>query len=482
MQDRLQDLRQMCAKPLQRCDAAEMQQHARQIADWLVQHFATLPEQSVGQVAGRAEMEALLREAAPETSTPFSDVFAEFRDKVCPYAMRVNHPRFLAFVPSAPSFVSVLGDWLCAGTNFFAGVWKEAAGPAQVEIVVLDWFKQLLGFPAEARGILTAGGSEANLTALVVARDRLALADRSRAVLYVSEHRHYSIDRAVKVMGFAPQQVRVIPADENFGMNAGVFINQVRRDREAGQLPWLIFATAGTTNTGAVDPLAALADFCRADKLWLHVDAAYGWPAVLTDEGRERFAGIERADSVTLDPHKWFGQTFEAGCVLVRDGRLLHEAFATAPEYMQDVAAAADEINFCDHGLALTRRFRALKIWLSVKVLGLGWFRELVTHCCRLAELAELLLHKAGFEILSGQRLSIVCFRAVPANLCSDAAIDEFNRQLCERARSTGEMFLSTTRLRGRTALRLCFINWRTTTRDVEDVVKLLTELSRHCA
>jgi glutamate/tyrosine decarboxylase-like PLP-dependent enzyme len=250
-------------------------------------------------------------------------------------------------------------------------------------------------------------------------------------------------------------------------------------------LPWAVIANAGATNTGAVDPLMALADLCAAEGLWFHVDAAYGWPAALLAEEKRRLAGIERADSITLDPHKWFGQPFEAGCVLIREGRQLAETFTIRPEYMQDVEPAPEEVNFADRGLALTRRFRALKIWFSIKVLGVSWFRNLVGHGCRLAELAQVLLERCpGFEILCPRQLSIVCFRYVPAGF---RAIDEEDRERLDRlnlaiidaVRSSGRAFLSSTRLHDRVALRICFVNWRTTAADVEEVVRLLGEVGQ---
>jgi glutamate/tyrosine decarboxylase-like PLP-dependent enzyme len=232
-----------------------------------------------------------------------------------------------------------------------------------------------------------------------------------------------------------------------------------------------------------VDPLAELAELCGPQQLWLHVDAAYGWPAVLAPEGREALAGIDRADSVTLDPHKWFAQPFETGCVLVRDGRRLAQTFAMRPDYMQDVEPADDEVNFADHGLALTRRFRALKIWLSVQVFGVGWFRELVARSCRLAELAQRLLEGAGrFEILSPRQLSIVCFRYRPGGQADDAALDALNLAITDALRATGRAFLSSTRLHGHVALRFCFVNWRTTSADVEEVVRLLAEIGDRLA
>jgi len=457
-----------------------MAELSRQTVDWVLRHYTTLPQQAVGRTRTRAEMEALLREPPPEDGQDFERVLAEFENRIAANTFRTNHPRFLAFIPSAPSFVSVLGDLLTAGTNFFCGVWLEASGPSMVELSVLDWFAQWLGCPAETRGILTSGGSESNLTALVTARERLSFDDRGRAVLYLTELRHSSMDRAARIVGLRSQQLRPVPADEGFRLAPDALVAAVTRDREAGLLPWAVAANAGATNTGTVDPLGALADVCRDQKLWFHVDAAYGWPAVLTPKGKAALDGIGRADSITLDPHKWFGQTFECGCLLVRDGKQLGRAFAIRADYMQDVEPAQDEINFADHSLALTRRFRALRLWLSIKVLGLGWFRTLIAHCCNLAELAQALLEASpAFEVMCPRQLSIVCFRFVPPGFkvreaADERQLDELNLALIERLRATGRAFISSTRLRGRVALRFCFVNWRTTAKDVEEIVALL--------
>lgn len=480
---RLEELRRRCAAPLPHPDPAQLRELSVQTLDWVLRHHATLPDQPIGHTALRAELEALLREPPPETGQDFGRVLEEFTRKVDVHAFHPNHPRFLAFIPGAPAFPSVLGDLLCAGTNYFAGVWLEASGPTQVELIVLDWFKEFLGLPGAARGIITSGGSEANLTALVVARDRLPYDERGRAVLYLAEQRHWSVDRAGRIIGLRPDQLRPVPADAEFRLQPSALAEAVRQDRAAGRLPWAVVANAGATNTGTVDPLLPLAHFCREERLWLHVDAAYGWAAALTAEGRRALEGIGRADSVTLDPHKWFGQAFGAGCVLVRDGKLLPRSFAMRPEYMQDVEPADDEVNFADHGLALTRRFRALKIWLSVKVLGLGWFRGLVEHCCGLAEYGQGLLGRSpAFEVLVPRQLSIVCFRYAPPELRTGHAEDErrvnrLNLELVEALRRTGRAFISSTRLHEQVALRLCFVNWRTTAGDVEEVVRLLTEL-----
>jgi glutamate/tyrosine decarboxylase-like PLP-dependent enzyme len=475
MKDVVETLRRATARPLPHPDLETLQGYCRQVSDWILHDFATLPDRRVGIRATRGEMEKLLREPAPEQGRALDQVLAEFQEKIAPFTFRPNHPRFFAFIPGVPQFLSVLGEWLCAGTNYFAGVWLEAAGPSQVEIVVLDWFKEFLGYPKEARGILTSGGSEANLIALVVARERLPFSDRGRAVLYLTEHRHWSVDRAAKVIGLSPDQVRALPADDQFRLDPATVTRTVQEDAAAGLLPWVVVANAGATNTGTIDPLVGLADICQEHRLWLHVDAAYGWPAVLTEEGKTQLHGIDRADSITLDPHKWFGQTFESGCVLIRSGRQLPAAFALRPDYMQDVVPGADEVNFADEGLALTRRFRALKIWLSIKVLGLGWFRDLIHHSCNLIALAQELLVRSGrFEILCPRQLSVVCFRYRPSKNASEPEMERMNQAIFEEIMAGGRAFLSTTRLNGKLALRLCSVNWRTTAVDVEEVVRFL--------
>jgi glutamate/tyrosine decarboxylase-like PLP-dependent enzyme len=456
----------------------EFERAAHLVLRWAVEHNSTLHEQSIGLTAGPEEMRRLLNESPPETGRPFEEILARFTDQVAPYAFRVNHPRFLAFVPGAASLPSIIGDWLAAAANFFCGVWFEASGPTQVELTVLDWFKSWLGYPAEARGLLTSGGSEANLTALVVARERIPFADRNRMVLYVGEQRHWSIDRAAMVIGLRPDQVCPVPVGRDLKLHASALAKAIDDDSRVGRLPWAVVATAGATNSGAVDPLTDIAALCRKQGLWLHVDAAYGWAAVLCEEGRHELSGIDRADSITLDPHKWLAQAFEAGGLLVRDGKQLEGTFAHRPEYLQDANPAAGEINFADHGIALTRRFRALKIWVSVQALGLGWFRDLVARSCKLAAFAQNLLENSeSFEILHPRQLSVVCFRCRRHGL-DEAGLDALNIFVARELLASGRAFLSSTRLHGQFALRMCFINWRTTEADVEEVVNLLRKLA----
>lgn len=470
------------ADPLPHPGPDELRAAADEIRDWALRHHQTLRDQPIGLTATPDEMRRRLDGSPPELGRPFADVLSDFREHVEPFAFRTNHPRFLAFIPGAPCVPAMLGDWLTAAANCFAGVWLEGAGPAQVENTVLDWFRHWLGMPESTRGVLTGGGSEANLTALVVAREHVPFADRGRTVLYVADQRHWSVDRAAKVIGLEPSQVRAVTVDDEFRLRGRELSRAVAEDRRAGRLPWALVANAGATNTGTVDALAELATVCRAEGLWLHVDAAYGWVAALDGGGQGELAGIHEADSVTLDPHKWLAQTFDVGCLLVRDGRRLPDTFATRPDYLQDVTPGHDdEVNYADYGIALTRRFRALKIWLSIQVLGLDWFRRLSVHGCSLAEYAQARLEAAGvFEVLCPRRLSIVCFRYIPQGGARD--LDELNARVLAALRDSGRAFLSSTRLRGALAVRMCFINWRTTAADVDEVINLLVRLGERVA
>jgi aromatic-L-amino-acid/L-tryptophan decarboxylase len=476
--NRIEELRQTLAHPLPHPNSLAAKDHASLVIDFLNQRSNILPGEGIGSTRCREEMETLLRELPPEIGRDFKTVFAEFERKVVPNAIRFDHPSFFGFIPSAPTVLSTLGDMLCAGTNFSVNDWRTAAGPTQVELVVLDWFKAFLGYPPEAQGVLTSGGSEANLTGLMAAQERLCYDNRASAVWYWTDQRHASMDRALFVMGYRPEQGRVIATDDRFRMQPDALREAISHDRSIGRIPWLVVGNGGATNTGAVDPLVQLAELCRQEKLWFHVDAAYGWAASLIPAGKTVLEGIERADSITLDPHKWFAQTFDVGCVLVRDGVLLSQAFAF------DKSEDKEEIDLSDRGIASTRSFRALKIWFSVNCLGVGWFRALVRHSCSLAEFAEFLLtHSPVFEVLAPRQLSIVCFRYVPSRFPvneqdRERELNHLNLAIAQELRASGAACVSTTRLRGRVALRFCFVNWRTTAADIENVLRAIADIA----
>lgn len=466
-------------------DAASMRRAGYRVVDWMVDRLAHIRESSLGRELSREEMEAFLRQPMPEEPNDFDRVFDDYVWKIAPNAIHLDHPRFFAFIPSAPSFISILGDALAAGSNFFAGTWLESSGPSQVELIVIDWFKEMLGLPASAAGLLVSGGSVANLTALAVARHAALEDETAGAVIYLSDQTHASVDRALHLLGFSARQVRHVATDGEYRMDVRELTDHIRRDRSAGLRPFAVVASAGTTNTGAIDPMPEIAEAARAEGLWFHVDAAYGGFAALTTRGRALLRGIELADSVVLDPHKWFYCPFEAGCVIVREGRLMPATFRILPEYMHDVAREEREVNFCDYGVQLTRSFRALKVWLSVKIYGARRLREIIDQCLDLTEYAARLFQRSpNLEIVSPPSLGVFTFRYVPQDLPADAAnrdtlLNHLNEGLLAKIISSRQLMLSSTRLGSRYVLRFCVLNHRARKIDAQEALRLIEKLGR---
>jgi len=450
----------------------ELRRLGYRAVDAIADRLAALPDAPVGEPATRAEMEARLREPLPEHGRDPHDVLElALRDVLAP-GLRVDHPRFFGYVPGPGNPVGAVAAALTAGFATFAGAWYAAPGAAMVELVVLDWLRSLCGLPAGTEGLFLGGGSLANLTALAVALQERAGIERPRATVYLSDEAHSSVRRALDVVGVDPRHVRVLAADVDGRLVAGELAAAVESDRAAGRLPACVVATAGTTGTGAVDPLVALRSVCDEHGLWLHVDGAYGAAAVLCDAGRAALAGVELADSLTLDPHKWLFQPAEAGCLLVRDGAALERTFSVAPAYLRDALGQDGEVKFADRGPQLTRQFRALKLWMSLKVFGAQAFRTAIADGLALAEHAEAIVTEdPRWELVTPAQLGIVTFR--PAVPHADAAC----ARLPALALADGFAYATTTHTRGMTALRLCTINPRTTREDVERTLDRLAEL-----
>lgn len=456
-------------------DVDTMRKLGYRVVDTLVERIAGLDAQPVWRGGDRTELDARLREPAPEAAVSFERLLPRLTADVLEVAGRIDHPRFFAFIPSCPTWPGILADFLASGFNVFQGTWLVSAGPSALELAVLDWFKSWVGYPAEAAGLLLSGGSEANLTAIACARAARLGGASDAATIYCSDETHSSVERAARVLGFSPEALRKLPADEAFRLRPDDLEAAVELDRARGRNPFLVVANAGTTNTGAVDELGALADRARDLGLWLHVDAAYGGFAVLTERGARLLDGLGRADSIALDPHKWLYQPYAAGCLLVRDGRLLGDAFHVMPHYLQDTAAETDQVNFADLGIQLTRPARALKIWLSVQYFGLAAFRRAIDRALDLALAAEQQIGaNDALELLTPASLGVVCFRRKGAPTDDPEDVDRRNAALVERLAASGVGLISSTRLGGRYALRLCVLNHRTTTRDLDRVVDFL--------
>ncbi|MFN2242971.1 MAG: pyridoxal phosphate-dependent decarboxylase family protein [Anaerolineae bacterium] len=441
----------------------EMRELGYRVVDLIVEHFETLSEKPVTRRSDRASLEASLRQPCPEGGADPLAVLERLKCEVLDNIMHLDHPRFFAFVPSPSSFVGAMADALASGFNVFAGTWLEASGPAQIELVAIDWLREACGLPATAGGLFVSGGSMANITALAVAR-QVRLGNRMEgAVVYGSDQTHSSIQRGLMVLGFESEQFHVIPSDGQYRLDPAGLRRAIQADRAAGRIPFCVVANAGTTNTGAVDPLRLLAELCREEGLWLHADGAYGAAAVFCDRGRALLEGLDRVDSLAVDPHKWLFQPYEAGCVLVRNEPWLRETFHILPEYMEDTVGREGEVNFCDRGIQLTRGFRALKLWMSFQVFGRAGFEAAIRRGFELAEGAEAAVRGlSGWQVVTPAQMGVVTFRCVPQGMPAEQ-VDRLNRRLVDALIADGFAMVSSTVLRGQTVLRLCTINPRTT-------------------
>jgi len=398
--------------------------------------------------------------------------------EVLPFVQHGDHPRFFARIPGPSNPVAVLADFLAAGLNLFVGSWTGGSGPATVELVVLEWLRDLCALPEGTEGVFVSGGSVATLDALAVGRTQVLGGPDDAAVAYLSDQTHAAVGRALRVLGFDAERVRVLPSDERLRLSPGALRDRIAADRAAGLRPFCVVASAGTTNTGAVDPLEELARLCRGEGLWLHVDAAYGGPALLAARGRELMAGIEHADSVAIDPHKWLFVPYECAVLLVRHAGALAGSFALHPEYLADVRRNDEEVNFFDRGVQLTRGARALKVWMTIKVFGLAELRAAVERGLELAEVAEARLREAGWTIVTPAQLAIVSFRREDA--ASDPGeLDRRHERVVSQMQRAGTAAVSSTVLHGRTVLRMCTINPRTTEDDIALTVRALDEAWR---
>ncbi|MGD2044674.1 MAG: aminotransferase class V-fold PLP-dependent enzyme [Gemmatimonadota bacterium] len=457
----------------------EMLALARRAAEQIVEHLERLPGEPAWAGASREELEPLLRSPAPEEGRPPEEVLELATSRILPVSSRVGHPRYLAFVPTCPTWPGVIADFLASGYNIFAGTWLGGSGPSFIELVVLDWFREWVGYPETASGLFTSGGSAASLDAFVAARE--AAGGPERPSVYMSDQAHSALFRAATIVGVRRENVRMVRTDERFRLDVDALASAVARDRDRGLTPIAVCANAGATNTGAVDPMPAIANFCEAESIWFHVDAAYGGFAVLSDEGKQLLSGIERADSIAMDAHKWLFQPFEAGCLMVKDIRRLESAFTVNPEYLQDTRWGRDHPNFSDRGLQLTRSFRALKVWMSIQTFGLAAFRHAVSRGIELARRAEEYATASDFlRVANPASLGVVCFRFHPRDSdLPEEELERINERVQERVISSGTAFISSTRLRGLYSLRLCILNHNTAWTDVLETLEAIERFGR---
>jgi glutamate/tyrosine decarboxylase-like PLP-dependent enzyme len=452
-----------------------MRKLAEQVTDILVERIERLPGEHVWEGDFKDALAQHLNEDPPETGRPPREVIERAAREVLNNTLRLDHPRSFGFVPTCPTWPGVLADFMASGFNVNAATWLVASGPSHLEAVVIGWFRQWFGMPEGAGGLMTSGGSAAALHAFVAARE--AAGNPEHPVAYMSDQSHSAQVRAARIIGITPDRIRVLPTDTAGRIDPGAVADAIAADRSAKNMPVVVCGNAGTPTRGAVDPLPALADICTAERVWFHIDAAYGGFAILAPRGATALEGIARADSISIDPHKWLFQPYEAGCVLVRDVGTLERAFSIQHDVLQDSVWGSKHANMADYGIQLSRSFRALKVWMSIQTFGMTAFRAAVENGLHLAARAsEHIAASRALEWVSTS-LGIVCFRANTGGLGEDN-LTTLNRKVLAQVFWGGHAFLSSTVVNRRFVLRLCIVNHNTTWDDVRETLEAIEQFA----
>ncbi len=441
--------------------------------DRIVPWIASLPEQPMHRLDKAHKLARALREPLPEVGVSYRRLLGQLFERVLPMSLNTAAPGYLAYIPGGGIFHAAVADLIADATNRYVGIWAAAPGLVEIESTVIRWFAGMAGYPPEGGGVLTSGGSIANLTAVVTARHAKLGEDFSRGTIYTSPQAHHSVRKAARIAGFPDANVREVAADAGFRLRVDALERAIAADRAEGYTPAMVVASAGTTATGAVDPLDAIADVCAREGLWLHVDAAYGGFFLLTERGRQALAGIERSDSITLDPHKGLFLPYGTGGLLVRDREALRRAHQVSASYLPPSQVDPDCWDFADLGPELSRDPRGLRVWLPLKMHGAGTFRALLDEKLDLArDAATRLARLPGVEIVSEPTLSLFSFRVVPPGPDDPAAIDLFGRRVLAGVNAGQRVFLTGVEVDGRFLLRVCVLSFRTHASQIDALVE----------
>lgn len=449
----------------------------KEFVDTVFSFYNNIKVQEVCRMADEQSIEKIRKQSIPQQGRPVEEVYREMLQDVYPNMSRVQHPRCFACIPSPVSLFSWMGDVMTNAFDPHAGSWLNSSGASCVEQELIRWMCSLAGYPQGSGGLFVSGGSMANLTALTTARDsKLTDSERPLAVAYVSDQTHSSIAKGLHIIGFRADQVRKVPCDSNFRMRIDKLTEAIREDLAAGRKPFCIVATAGTTNTGSIDPLEQIAQICQEHNLWMHVDGAFGASILLSPRYRGQLKGIEHSDSMSWDAHKWLMQTYGCSMVLMSDRNKLLQSFSTHPEYLRDAESDGDRPNFWDFGPELTRPARGLKLWITLQVMGSERMGHVIEHGCEMAQLAEkAILRYPNWEMISHAQQGIVNFRYAPPHL-SEQELDRLNLQIAQEINATGYAQILTTELTGKRVLRMCILNPETTEEDITHTIALLNQ------
>jgi aromatic-L-amino-acid decarboxylase len=462
--------------------ADEIREWGNLVTQFMIEYLGDLRDRPVYRQTSSRELRSGLDSKLPTKGTDFDSLLKVFRDTIVPFSRQNAHPRMFGYVQSPGTPIGAFADLLASILNANLTIWRSAPAPVELERLTIDWIRQILGFPAKASGLFVSGGSMANLAALTAARQAKPNS-LGRLRMYASTATHFSIIKAATLLGIGRENVQHVAIDERFRMRVDDLVAKINADLQAGYVPFCVIGNAGTVDTGAVDPLREIRDVANRFQLWMHVDGSYGAFAILADSTRKLFAGMEQADSIALDPHKWLYLPVDVGCVIYRDPEAARSAFAHEAEYTRMFGEEADEAFVCwDYGPELSRRFRALKVWMLLKGVGLDRLSDAIESNLACARHLESMVQVSDdFEMAAPVELSIFCFRHVPAQLRTQSpkAIDAFNERLLVVLQRDGSSYLSNTTLGGRFALRGCVLNYRTTLRDMEILLDDLRRVAR---
>jgi aromatic-L-amino-acid decarboxylase len=482
--------------------AKQHEELGRAVTAIITEYAGTLDTRKVTSTATPQDLERLFDEPLPEQGTATEEILATFRRDVLEHAMQVASPRYYGQFNPTPLPIGVWADALASVLNQNAGAWRNGPTSAMIEARVLRWLCELIGYGPKSFGVLASGGTEANLIALKCARDRAqpTVNDVGQTFLsvpaqglrsapgdltvYASEQCHFSVERSVDILGLGRNSLRKIATDENFHIRTDALQQQIEADRSAGLIPCCVIGIAGATSTGVIDPLPELAALAQENNCWYHVDAAYGGTLAFSEKHRGKLRGIELADSVTFDPHKWMFVPFACGAVLVRDGgRVLRDSFDITPEYLNEDRGGADvEFDFFRYGQMGTRRFTSLKLWMALKFMGRAGYARVIERQINLTEyLARRIDELTDFKRVGPVETAVSCFRFQPPGLANISAVeqDRLQQRLQQKIERSGEAWITTTVLNGRRALRVNINSFLTERRHIDDLIELLQRMSR---
>ena len=468
-------------------DGDPFRQYARRLADWIADYLEHSDKYPVLSRSRPGDIRAALPSSPPERPESFDEIIDDFERVVLPGITHWNHPGFFAYFATSGSAPGVLAEFLTAGLNVQAMLWRTSPAATELEEVALSWLRQLMGLPDAFEGVIYDTASISTLHALAAARHAAVPDIRERGLagrsdvgplrVYCSEQAHSSVDKATMLLGLGLQGLRRVPVNDRFEMRADALRASVREDRLAGVTPVAVVATVGTTSVTSVDPVEEIAEVCEAEGLWLHVDAAYAGAAAMIPEYRHILRGVERADSFVVNPHKWLFTPMDLSAFYCRRMTVVRETFSLVPDYLRTPDEGSVR-NLMDTGIQLGRRFRALKLWMVLRSFGAEGLRSRLAEHIRLAQrFAAWVDADADFERLAPVPFSVVCFRAKPTGReTPDEALDALNERLLDTVNDSGEVFLSHTRIDGRYALRLAIGHVRTTEVHVKRAWELLRE------